>query len=66
MNDLVKSKIKWKNQFYEIYTKMIKCNHYLWFQEVTNLVLQVTAKTKKDYQNVIASKLKNPKTSAET
>ena len=45
---------------------MIKCNHYLWFQEVTNLVLQVTAKTKKDYQNVIASKLKNPKTSAKT
>ena len=30
MNDFVKSKIKWKNQLYKIYTKNhYKCNDYL-------------------------------------
>ena len=65
MNDFVKSKIKWKNQLYKIYTKNgYKCNDYLQLKEVTVLVSQVIAKRKEDYHNIIASMLNNPKTSA--
>ena len=65
MNDFVKSKIKWKNQLYKIYTKnCYKCNDYLRLKEATVLVSQVIAKRKEDYHNLIASKLNNPKTSA--
>ena len=39
MNDFVKSKIKWKNQLYKIYTKNgYKCNDYLRLKEATVLV----------------------------
>ena len=65
MNDFVKSKIKWKNQLYKIYTKNgYKHNDYLQLKEATVLVSQVIAKRKEDYHNLIASKLNNPKTSA--
>ena len=64
MNDFVKSKIKWKNQLYTIYTKSgYKHNDYLKRKEATVLVSQVIAK-RKDYHNFLASKLNNPKTSA--
>ena len=64
MNDFVKSKIKWKNQLYKIYTKNgYKYNDYLKLKEATVLVSQVIAKRKEDY-NFLASKLNNPKTSA--
>ena len=65
MNDFVKSKIKWKNQLYKVYTKNeYKCNDYLRFKKATVLISQVIAKRKEDYHNIIASKLNNPKTSA--
>ena len=65
MNDFVKSKIKWKNQLYKIYTKNgYKHNDYLQLKEATVLVSQVIAKRKEDYHNFIASKSNNPKTSA--
>ena len=65
MNDYVKSKIKWKNQLYKIYTKNgYKCNDCLQLKETTVLVSQVISKRKEDYYNIIASKLNNPKTSA--
>ena len=65
MNDFVKSKIKWKNQLYKIYTKNgYKCNDYLRLKEATVLVSQIIAKRKEDYHNIIASKSNNPKTSA--
>ena len=65
MNDFVKSKIKWKNQLYKIYTKNgYKYNDYLKLKEATVLVSQVIAKRKEDYHNFLASKLNNPKTSA--
>ena len=36
MNDFVKSKIKWKNQLYKIYTKNgNKCNDYLRLKEAS-------------------------------
>ena len=36
MNDFVKSKIKWKNQLYKIYTKNgYKCNDFLRLKEAT-------------------------------
>ena len=58
MNDCVKSKIKWKDQLYEIYTKnRYKCNDYLWLQEATILVSQVIARRKEDSHNIIASKI---------
>ena len=48
MNDFVKSKIKWKNQLYKIYTKNgYKHNDYLQLKEATVLVSQVIAKEKK-------------------
>ena len=48
MNDFVKSKIKWKNQPYKIYTKNgYKSNDYLQLKEATVLVSQVIAKEKK-------------------
>ena len=51
MNDFVKSKIKWKNQLYKIYTKNgYKCNDYLQLKEATVLVSQVIAKRKEHYQ----------------
>ena len=66
MNDFVKSKIKWKNQLYKIYTKNVyKCNDYLRRKEATVSVSQAVAK-RKDYHNIIASKLSNLKTSAKT
>ena len=65
MNDFVKSKIKWKNNLYKIYTKnCYKCNDYLRPKEATILVSHVIAKRKEDYHNIIVSKLNNPKTSA--
>ena len=65
MNDFVKSKIKWKNQLYKIYTQNgYKYNDYLKLKEATVLVSQVIAKRKEDYHNFLASKLNNPKTSA--
>ena len=52
MNDFVKSKIKWKNQLYKIYTKNgYRCNDYLRFKEATVLVSQVIDKRKEDYHN---------------
>ena len=64
MNDFVKSKIKWKNQLYKIYTKNgYTCNDYLQFKEATVLVCQVIARRKENY-HIIASKLNNPKSSA--
>ena len=51
MNDFVKSKLKWKNQLYKIYTKNgYKCNDYLQLKEATVLVSQVIAKRKEHYQ----------------
>ena len=51
MNDFVKSKTKWKNQLYKIYTKnRYKCNDYLRLKEATVLVSQVTTKRKEDYK----------------
>ena len=51
MNDFVKSKIKWKNQLYKIYTKNgYKCNDYLQLKEATVLVSLVIAKRKEHYQ----------------
>ena len=65
MNDFIKSKIKWKNQLYKIYTKNgYKCNDYLQLQDATILVSQVIAKRKGDDNNIIASKLNNLQTSA--
>ena len=65
MNDFVKSKIKWKNQLYKIYTQNgYKYNDYLKLKEATVLVSQVIAKRNEDYHNFLASKLNNPKTSA--
>ena len=65
MNDFLKSKIKWKNKLSKIYTKNgYRCNDYLRLKEATVLFSQVIAKRKEDYQNFIASKLNNPKTSA--
>ena len=65
MNDFVKSRIKWKNQLYKIYTKNgYKCNDYLRLKEATVLISQVIIKRKEDYHNINASKLNNPKTSA--
>ena len=67
MNDFVKSKIKWKNKLYKIYTKnRYKYNDHLKLKEATVLVSQVIAKRKEDYRNFIASKLNNPKTCAKT
>ena len=58
MNNFVKSKIKWKNQLYKTYTRNdYKCNDYLRLKEATVLVSQVIA-NRKDYHNIIASKLK--------
>ena len=65
MNDFLKSKIKWKSKLSKIYTKNgYRCNDYLRLKEATVLFSQVIAKRKEDYQNFIASKLNNPKTSA--
>ena len=51
MNGFVKSKIKWKNQLYKIYTKNgYKGNDYLQLKEATVLVSQVIAKRKEHYQ----------------
>ena len=48
MNDFVKSKIKWKDQLYKIYTKnRYKYNDYLQLKEATVLVSHVIAKRKK-------------------
>ena len=48
MNDFVKSKIKWKDQLYKIYTKnRHKYDDYLQLKEATVLVSQVIAKRKK-------------------
>ena len=64
LNDFVKSKIKWKNQIYKIYTKTgYKYNYYLRVKEATVLISQVIAKRKAGYRNIMASKLNNPKTS---
>ena len=64
MNDFVKSKIKWKNYPYKIYSKKCyKCNDYVQLHKTTVLVSQVIAK-RKDYQDVITSKRNMPKTSA--
>ena len=67
MNDFVKSKIKWKNQLYKIYTKNgYRYNDYLQLKEATVLVSQVIVQRKEDYHNFLASKLNNRKTSAKT
>ena len=64
LNDFVKSKIKWKNQIYKIYTKTgYKYNYYLRVKEATVLISQVIAKRKAGYHNIMALKLNNPKTS---
>ena len=65
MNDFVKSKSKWKNQLYKIYTKnSYKYNDYLKFKKAIVLVSQVIAKRKENYHNFLASKLNNLKTTA--
>ena len=47
MNDFAKSKTKWKNQLYKIYTKNgYNCNDYLQLKEATVLVSQVITKRK--------------------
>ena len=44
MDDFVKSKIKWKNQVYKIYTKNgYKHNDYLQLKEAAVLVSQLIA-----------------------
>ena len=57
MNCFVKSQIKLKNQLYEIYTKYgYKCVDYLRLEEA------IIAKIKKkDYHNILASKINDPK-----
>ena len=58
MNDFVKSKIKYKNQLYKIYTKNgYEYHDYLRFKEATVLASPVIAKRKEDYHNIITSKL---------
>ena len=65
MNDFMRSKIKRKNQLYKIYTKNgYKWNDHLGLQEATISVFQIIAKRKEDDHNSIASKLNNPRTSA--
>ena len=62
LNDFVKGKIKQKNKLYKIYSKNgYKCNDHLRLKDVTVLVSQVIAK---DYHNIIALNLNNPKTSS--
>ena len=65
MNDFMRSKIKRKNRLYKIYTKNgYKWNDHLGLQEATISVFQIIAKRKEDDHNSIASKLNNPRTSA--
>ena len=48
MNDFVKSKNKWKNELYKIYTKNgYEYNDYLQLKEATVLVSQVIAKKRR-------------------
>ena len=48
MNDFVKSKNKWKNELYTIYTKNgYEYNDYLQLKEATVLVSQVIAKKRR-------------------
>ena len=50
MNDFVKSKIKYKNQLYKIYTKNgYECHDNLRLKEATVLASPVIAKRKEDY-----------------
>ena len=57
MNDFVKSKIKYKNQLYKIYTKNgYECHDNLRLKEATVLASPVIAKRKEDY-HIITSKL---------
>ena len=56
-----------KQQLYKIYTKNgCKCDDHPRLQDATNLVSHVIAKRKGYNNNIIASKLNNPKTSAKT
>ena len=62
MNDFVKSKIKLKNQHSKIYNKNgYRCNDHLRLKEAPVLASQIIAK-RKDYHNILALKLTNPKT----
>ena len=57
MNDFAKSKIKWENQLYKIYTKNgYKCNDYLRLKEAT--VSQIIAKRKEGYHEYHIFKVK--------
>ena len=65
MSNFVKTRIKYKNQLYNTYIKNgYKDNDYNMLQEVINEASKIINKRKEEFNYHLASKLKNPCTSA--